>query len=104
MNVSSRIQKNNVSNVADANHLFTIRRQVSCLNFHGVLTSMHITIHEGNARALISAEPNPPQFNPRNKHNENIWFGQDNKKGNNCVQNQNSEKLGNILTESLQQS
>ena len=39
-------------------------------------TSMHVSIHEDNAGALILAETLPPQFTPRSKFYaiKTIWF------------------------------
>ena len=39
-------------------------------------TSMHVSIHEDNAGALVLAETLPPQFTPRSKHYaiKTIWF------------------------------
>ena len=39
-------------------------------------TSMHVSIHEDNAGALVLAETLPPQFTPRSKWyaSKTIWF------------------------------
>ena len=40
------------------------------------LVSMHVSIHEDNAGALVLAETIPPQFTPRSKYFaiETVWF------------------------------
>ena len=40
------------------------------------LTSIHISIHKGNAAALVLAEMIPPQFTPHSKYYaiKTIWF------------------------------
>ena len=51
------------------------------------MTSMHVSVHEDNAGALILAETLPPQFTPRSKHYaiKTVWFCEEiHKHGYNC--------------------
>ena len=68
------------------------------------LTTMHITIHEDNAGALVLAETIPPQFTPRSKYYaiKTIWFREEiQKRGIKLVKINSVEQLGDILTKGL---
>ena len=67
-------------------------------------TSMHVSIHEDNAGALILAETLPPQFTPRSKHYalKTIWFREEIvKRGIKLFKISTVEQLGDIFTKSL---
>ena len=68
------------------------------------MTSMHISIHEDNAGALILAETSLPQFTPRSKHYalKTIWFREEIfKRGIKLFKISTVEQLGDTFTKSL---
>ena len=67
-------------------------------------TSMHVSIHEDNAGALMLAETLPPKFTPRSKHYalKTIWFREEIvKRGIKLFKISTMEQLGGIFTKSL---
>jgi len=68
------------------------------------LVSMHVSIHEDNAGALVLAETIPPQFTPRSKYYavKTVWFREEIQKR--CVKLlkiETVEQLGDIFTKGL---
>jgi hypothetical protein len=67
-------------------------------------TSMHVSIHEDNAGALILAEMLPPQFTPRSKFYalKTIWFREQIvQRGIKLLKIDTVEQLGDLFTKSL---
>lgn len=68
------------------------------------MTSLHVTIHEDNAGALVLAETLPPQFTPRSKHYaiKTIWFREEiHKRGIKLLKIETVEQLGDLFTKGL---
>ena len=68
------------------------------------LKSMHVSVHEDNAGALILAETIPPQFTPRSKYYaiKTVWFREEiNKRGIKLFKIDTKEQLGDIFTKGL---
>ena len=68
------------------------------------LTSMHISVHEDNAGALILAETIPPEFTPRSKYYaiKTVWFREEIvKRGIKLLKIETTEQLGDIFTKGL---
>jgi hypothetical protein len=68
------------------------------------LVSMHVSIHEDNAGALILAQMIPPQFTPRSKYYaiKTVWFREEIvKRGIKLVKIETVEQLGDIFTKGL---
>ena len=71
------------------------------------LTTMHVSIHEDNAGALILAKTVPPQFTPRSKHYavKTHWFREQIiARSINLVKIDTKEQLGDICTKCLPQA
>ena len=67
-------------------------------------TSMHVSIHEDNAGALVLAETLPPQHTPRSKWYaiKTIWFREEIvKRGITLLKIETKEQLGDIFTKPL---
>lgn len=67
-------------------------------------TSMHVSIHEDNAGALVLAETLPPQFTPRSKHYaiKTIWFREEIvKREIKLFKIDTAEQLGDLFTKPL---
>ena len=68
------------------------------------LTSMHVSVHEDNAGALILAETLPPQFTHRSKYYaaETVWFREENMKREvKLFKIDTKEQHGDIFTKGL---
>jgi hypothetical protein len=68
------------------------------------LVSMHVSIHEDNAGALVLAETIPPQFTPRSKYYaiKTVWFREEIQKcGMKLLKIDTIEQLGDIFTKGL---
>ena len=68
------------------------------------LTSMHVSIHEDNAGALVLAETIPPQFTPRSKWYalKTVWFREEiHKRGIKLIKIETLEQLGDMFTKGL---
>ena len=68
------------------------------------LTSMHVSVHEDNAGALVLAETLPPQFTPRSKYYaiKTVWFREEiMKRGVKLFKIDTVDQLGDILTKGL---
>jgi hypothetical protein len=68
------------------------------------LVSMHVSIHEDNAGALVLAETIPPQFTPRSKYYaiKTVWFREEIlKRGVKLFKIETVEQLGDIFTKGL---
>jgi hypothetical protein len=68
------------------------------------LVSMHVSIHEDNAGALVLAETIPPQFTPRSKYYaiKTVWFREEiQKRGIKLLKIETVEQLGDIFTKGL---
>jgi hypothetical protein len=68
------------------------------------LVSMHVSIHEDNAGALVLAETIPPQFTPRSKYYaiKTVWFREEiQKRGVKLLKIDTVEQLGDIFTKGL---
>jgi hypothetical protein len=68
------------------------------------LVSMHVSIHEDNAGALVLAETIPPQFTPRSKYYaiKTVWFWEKIQKyGVKLLKIDTIEQLGDIFTKGL---
>lgn len=68
------------------------------------LVSMHVSIHEDNAGALVLAETIPPQFTPRSKYYaiKTVWFREEiQKRGVKLFKIETVEQLGDIFTKGL---
>ena len=68
------------------------------------LKSMHVSVHEDNAGALILAETIPPQFTPRSKYYaiKTVWFREEIvKRGIKLLKIDTQEQLGDIFTKGL---
>jgi hypothetical protein len=64
------------------------------------LVSLHVSIHEANAGALILAETIPPEFTPRSKYYaiKTVWFWEEiQKRGVKLFKIETVEQLGDIL-------
>jgi hypothetical protein len=64
------------------------------------LVSLHVSIHEANAGALILAETIPPEFTPRSKYYaiKTVWFWEEiQKRGVKLFKVETVEQLGDIL-------
>ena len=67
-------------------------------------TSMHVSIHEDNAGALVLAETIPPEFTPRSKYYaiKTVWFREEIvKRGIKLLKIDTVEQLGDIFTKGL---
>ena len=67
-------------------------------------TSMHVSIHEDNAGALVLAETLPPQFTPRSKWyaSKTIWFREEIvKRSIKLIKIDTVEQLGDLFTKGL---
>ena len=68
------------------------------------LTTMHVSIHEDNAGALVLAETIPPEFTPRSKYYaiKTIWFREQiQKRKIKLLKIETIEQLGDIFTKGL---
>ena len=68
------------------------------------LVSMHVSVHEDNAGALILAQTIPPQFTPRSKYYaiKTVWFREEiHKRGIHLLKIETLEQLGDIFTKGL---
>ena len=68
------------------------------------LVSMHVSVHEDNAGALILAQTIPPQFTPRSKYYaiKTVWFREEiHKRGIKLLKIDTVEQLGDIFTKGL---
>lgn len=68
------------------------------------IKSMHVSVHEDNAGALILAETLPPQFTPRSKYYaiKTVWFREEiAKRGIKLLKIDTKEQLGDIFTKGL---
>ena len=68
------------------------------------LTTMHVSIHEDNAGALILAETIPPQHTPRSKYYaiKTIWFREEiQKRGIKLLKIDTVEQLGDLFTKGV---
>ena len=68
------------------------------------MSTMHVSIHEDNAGALVLAETIPPQFTPRSKYYaiKTVWFREEiNKRGIKLLKIDTTEQLGDIFTKGL---
>ena len=68
------------------------------------LASMHVSVHEDNAGALILAETIPPGFTPRSKYYaiKTVWFREENiKRGVKLYKIDTLEQLGDLFTKGL---
>ena len=68
------------------------------------LTSMHVSIHEDKAGALVLAETLPPQFTPRSKWYalKTVWFREEiHKRGIKLIKIETLEQLGDMFTKGL---
>jgi hypothetical protein len=68
------------------------------------LVSMHVSVHEDNAGALVLAETIPPQFTPRSKYYaiKTVWFREEiQKRGIKLFKIETIEQLGDIFTKGL---
>ena len=68
------------------------------------LTSMHVSIHEDNAGALVLAETLPPQFTPQSKWYalKTVWFREEIfKRGIKLFKIDTVEQLGDMFTKGL---
>ena len=68
------------------------------------LTTMHVSIHEDNAGALVLTETIPPKFTPRSKWYalKTVWFRKGiNKRGIKLLKIETVEQLGDMFTKGL---
>ena len=68
------------------------------------MTSMHVSVHEDNAGALVLAETIPPEFTPRSKYYaiKTVWFREEIvKRGIKLLKIDTVEQLGDIFTKGL---
>jgi hypothetical protein len=68
------------------------------------LVSMHVSIHEDNAGALVLAETIPPEFTPRSKYYaiKTVWFREEiQKRAIKLLKIDTVEQLGDIFTKGL---
>jgi hypothetical protein len=68
------------------------------------LVSMHVSIHEDNAGALVLAETIPPQFTPRSKYYaiKTVWFREEiQKRGVKLLKIETVQQLGDMFTKGL---
>ena len=68
------------------------------------LVSMHVSVHEDNAGALVLAQTLPPQFTPRSKYYaiKTVWFREEiHKRGVHLLKIETAEQLGDIFTKGL---
>jgi hypothetical protein len=71
------------------------------------LNSMHVSIHEDNAGALVLAQIIPPQFTPHSKYYavKTVWFCEEiHKRAIKLVKIDTVEQLGDIFTKGLQRA
>jgi len=67
-------------------------------------TTMHVSIHEDNAGALVLAETIPPQYTPRSKHyhTKTIWFREEiQKRSIKLLKIATQEQLGDMFTKGV---
>ena len=67
-------------------------------------TTMHVSIHEDNAGALVLAETIPPQYTPRSKHyhTKTIWFREEiRKRSIKLLKIATQEQLGDMFTKGV---
>ena len=68
------------------------------------LSSMHVSVHEDNAGALVLAEMIPPEFTPRSKYYaiKTVCFREEiQKRGVKMIKIDSVEQLGDIFTKGL---
>jgi hypothetical protein len=68
------------------------------------LTTMHVSIHEDNAGALVLAETIPPEYTPRSKYYaiKTVWFREEiQKRAIKLLKIDTVEQLGDIFTKGL---
>ena len=68
------------------------------------LVSMHVSIHEDNAGALVLAETIPPEYTPRSKYYaiKTVWFREEiQKRAIKLLKIDTVEQLGDIFTKGL---
>ena len=68
------------------------------------LSSMHVSVHEDNAGALVLAETIPPEFTPRSKYYaiKTVRFREEiQKRGVKLIKFDSMEQLGDIFTKGL---
>ena len=68
------------------------------------LVTMHVSIHEDNAGALVLAETIPPEFTPRSKYYaiKTVWFREEIiRRGIKLLKIDTVEQLGDIFTKGL---
>ena len=68
------------------------------------MTSMHVSVHEDNAGALILAETLPPQCTHRSKYyaTKTVWFQEKiSKQKVKLLKTDTKEKLGDLFTKGL---
>ena len=68
------------------------------------MSSMHVSVHEDNAGALVLAETIPPAFTPRSKYYaiKTVWFREEiQKRGVKLLKIDTIEQLGDIFTKGL---
>jgi hypothetical protein len=68
------------------------------------LVSMHVSIHEDNAWALILTETIPPQFTPRSKYYaiKTVWFREEiQKQGDKLLKIETVQQLCDMFTKGL---
>lgn len=68
------------------------------------LTTMHVSIHEDNAGALVLAETIPPQFTPRSKYYaiKTVWFREEvQKRKIKLLKIDTVEQLGDLFTKGV---
>ena len=68
------------------------------------LTTIHVSIHEDNAGALILVETIPPKFTPRSKYYciKTVWFCEEIQKcGIKLLKIETVEQLGDMFTKGL---
>jgi len=71
------------------------------------MATMHVSIHEDNAGALVLAETLPPQFTPRSKYYaiKTVWFREEiHKRGVKLLKIDTIEQLGDMFTKGLPRS
>ena len=68
------------------------------------LTTLHVSIHEDNAGALILAETIPPEFTPRSKYYaiKTVWFREEiQKRKIKLLKIDTVEQLGDLFTKGV---
>ena len=81
-----------------------VKSMSSAVGLESPETSMHVSIHEDNAGALVLAKTLPPQFTPRSKWYaiKTIWFREEiQKRGVRLLSIPTKLQLGDICTKSL---